>query len=152
MKRLLSILLTTCLLLLLGCSPAAPDTPDQVETPPAEANAAESLGYKQITPEEAKAMMDRGEADVILDVRTLDEFETGHIAGAVLLPDYEIEDKAETVLPDKNAVILVYCRSGRRSKEASAALAEMGYQNVFEFGGIIDWPYETAMQATCGGA
>jgi rhodanese-related sulfurtransferase len=112
----------------------------------------EPLGYEQITAEEAKAMMDRGEADIILDVRTTDEFETGHIEGAVLLPDYEIAERAETVLPNKDAVILVYCRSGRRSKEASAILAELGYTNVKEFGGIIDWPYDITIQQTCGGA
>ena len=146
------------LFLLTGCTQPQPEAPDsttapQPETPAPEETPQESpLGYEQITPEEAKAIMDRGEADVILDVRTPDEFESSRIAGAILLPDYEIEEKAESVLPDKDAVILVYCRSGRRSKEASAKLAELGYTNVKEFGGIIDWPYATAVEQSCGGA
>lgn len=99
-------------------------------------------GYMQITAEEAKAIMDSESDYVILDVRTDDEFAEGHIPGAVLIPDYEIAEKAEQVLADKEQTILVYCRSGNRSKGASATLAEMGYTNVKEFGGIIDWPYE----------
>lgn len=96
--------------------------------------------YKQITPAEAKALME-GDA-IILDVRTEEEFAEGHIEGAILIPDYEITEKAPQVLPDKNALILVYCRSGRRSKLAAEALVALGYTNVQEFGGIIDWPYE----------
>ena len=79
---------------------------------------------------------------VILDVRTEEEFAEGRIAGAILIPDYEIKQRAEAILTDKSQLILVYCRSGRRSKLASADLSDMGYQNVKEFGGIIDWPYE----------
>ena len=97
--------------------------------------------YKQITPAEAKDLMDSKENYVILDVRTMEEFAEGHIEGAILIPDYEIGEKAESVLTDKNQLILVYCRSGRRSKIAASELAAMGYTNVKEFGGIIDWPY-----------
>jgi rhodanese-related sulfurtransferase len=99
-------------------------------------------GYMRITAEEAKQIMDTEDNYVILDVRTQEEFDEGHIPGAILIPDYEIEDRAEAELKDKEQTILVYCRSGNRSKVASAALAELGYTNVKEFGGIIDWPYE----------
>ena len=100
-------------------------------------------GYMQITQDEAKSLMDSEKDYIILDVRTIEEFNESHIDGAILIPDYEINEKAEEILKDKNQLILVYCRSGRRSKLASAQLAEMGYTNVKEFGGIIDWSYGT---------
>ena len=99
--------------------------------------------YEQISQERAKALMDGEEGYIILDVRTEEEFAAGHIAGAILIPDYEIETRAGELLPDKHQLILVYCRSGRRSKNAASALAKMGYTRVKEFGGIIDWPYGT---------
>ena len=102
----------------------------------------EKAMYQQITAEEAKKIMDSGEEHIILDTREQDEFDEGHIPGAILIPYTEIENKAEEMLPDKDAQILVYCRSGRRSKIASESLAKLGYTNVKEFGGIIDWPYE----------
>ena len=98
--------------------------------------------YEQITPAEAKEIMDTEQNYIILDVRTEEEFAQGHIAGAILIPDYEITEKAESILTDKEQQILVYCRSGRRSKNAASQLVELGYSNVKEFGGIIDWPYE----------
>ena len=99
--------------------------------------------YEQITPAEAKAIMDSEEGFVILDVRTPEEFAAGHIAGAILIPDYEIGEKAERVLTDMDQLILVYCRSGRRSKNAASELAALGYTNIKEFGGINDWKYGT---------
>ena len=99
--------------------------------------------YEQITPTEAKAIMDTQYGYIILDVRTQEEFDEAHIDGAILIPDYEIADKAESVLKDKDQLLLVYCRSGRRSKLAAEELVKLGYTNVKEFGGIIDWPYET---------
>ena len=96
-----------------------------------------------ITAEEAKKLMDSESGYVILDVRTEQEYAEGHIPGAILIPDYEISEKAESVLTDKDQLILVYCRSGRRSKNAAAQLEEMGYTRIREFGGILDWPYET---------
>ena len=102
----------------------------------------EKAMYEQITPQEAKKIMDSGAPHIILDVREQDEFDEGHIKGAILIPYTEIENKAEEILPDKNAQILVYCRSGRRSKNASESLAKLGYTNIKEFGGIIDWPCE----------
>ncbi len=97
--------------------------------------------YEQISPQEAKRLMDSEKDYVIIDARTQSEYDEGHIENAVMVPEYEISDRAEKELPDKNQLILVYCRSGRRSKIASQTLADLGYTNVKEFGGIIDWPY-----------
>ncbi len=102
----------------------------------------EKAMYEIITAEEAKKIMDSDEDLVILDVREQDEFDEGHIPGAILISYTEIDAKAEEMLPDKHKQILVYCRSGRRSKIAAESLAKLGYTNVKEFGGIIDWPYE----------
>lgn len=95
-----------------------------------------------ISAEEAKQIMDTEEGYIILDVRTQEEYDEGHIPGAILIPNTEIEARAEEVLTDKDQLILVYCRSGRRSKLAAEILVELGYTNIREFGGIIDWPYE----------
>ena len=99
--------------------------------------------YEQITPDEAKALMDSEDGYIILDVRTPEEFAERHIEGAILIPDYEIGEKAESILTDKDQLILVYCRSGRRSKNAANELATLGYTNIKEFGGINDWKYGT---------
>ena len=98
--------------------------------------------YVNITAEEAKQIMDTEEGYIILDVRTQEEYDQGHIPGAILISHEEIAEKAEDVLTNKDQLILVYCRSGRRSKIAAEALVELGYTNIKEFGGIIDWPYE----------
>ena len=98
--------------------------------------------YEQITPEQAKTIMDTESDYIIIDARTDEEFAEGHIEDAILIPEYEIAHRAEKELPDKDQLILVYCRSGRRSKIASEELVKLGYTNVKEFGGIIDWPYE----------
>ena len=100
-------------------------------------------GYEMITAQQAKEIMDTQEGYVILDTRTEEEYEQGHIPGAIVISHEEIKEKAESVLTDKDQLILVYCRSGRRSKLAAQDLVELGYTNVKEFGGIIDWPYET---------
>ena len=113
-----------------GCS-SAPEGPKEEAT------------YEQITSAEAKTLMDSETDYIILDVRTDEEFASGHIEGAILIPDYEIGEKAESMLTDKDQLILVYCRSGRRSKIAADELAALGYTNVKEFGGIIDWEYGT---------
>ena len=99
--------------------------------------------YVNITAEEAKQIIDTEEGYIILDVRTQEEYDQGHIPGAIVISHEEIAEKAENVLTDKDQLILVYCRSGRRSKIAAEALVELGYTNIKEFGGIIDWPYET---------
>ena len=98
--------------------------------------------YEQITAKEAKMIMDTETDYIIIDARTEEEFAEGHIENAILIPEYEIAKRAEKELPDKDALILVYCRSGRRSKIASEELVKLGYTNVKEFGGIIDWSYE----------
>ena len=121
MKRILPILLS--LLLLTGCGGNSAD------------------GYQQITQEEAKEMMDTQEV-IILDVREQDEYDSGHIPGAVLLPLGSIsEESAARVIPEKDTTVLVYCRSGSRSKKAAKALAELGYTGIYEFGGIRTWTY-----------
>ena len=98
--------------------------------------------YQQITQEAAKEMMDTQEV-VILDVREQHEYDSGHIPGAVLLPVGTItEDTAAAVIDNLDTVVLVYCRSGNRSKTASQVLADLGYTNIYEFGGINDWPYD----------
>lgn len=101
-----------------------------------------SNGFEQISPEEAKEIMDEQVDVAILDIRTEQEYEDGHIEGAILMPLNEIEFAAENELEDYDQTILVYCNSGKRSKIASAILADLGYTNVYEFGGIIDWPYD----------
>lgn len=98
--------------------------------------------YKCITQVEAKNIMDTTTGYIILDVRTIEEFNTGHIVDAINIPNEVIKEEAEAILINKEQVILVYCRSGRRSKEAANKLVELGYTNVLEFGGIIDWKYE----------
>ena len=101
-----------------------------------------SASYDQISGAEAKALMDSESGYIIIDARTQEEYDEGHIPGAILIPEYEIADRAEKELPDKDQLILVYCRSGRRSKIAAEELVKLGYTNVKEFGGIIDWEYE----------
>ena len=109
-------------------------------------NSKNEVSYQHITADEAKALMDSEEGYIILDVRTDGEFAEGHIPGAILIPDYEIKERAEEILTDKDQLILVYCRSGRRSKNAASGLADLGYTNVKEFGGIIDWKYGTVTE------
>lgn len=99
--------------------------------------------YMRITAEEAKEIMDSTGDYILLDVREQDEFAEGHIEGAILIPYESIDARAESELPDKEQTILVYCRSGRRSAIAAQALVNLGYTDVRDFGGILDWPYET---------
>ncbi|UYO62535.1 rhodanese-like domain-containing protein [Acetobacterium wieringae] len=100
------------------------------------------MSVNKITAEEAKVMIDEGKNLVILDVRTQEEYNEGHIENAVLIPDTEISAKSSTVLADSNQTILVYCRTGRRSAEAAKKLVDLGYSNIYDFGGIVDWSYE----------
>lgn len=97
--------------------------------------------YQQITQDEAKRIMDTRDDYIIVDARDQYEYDEGHIKDAIVIPYTDIEDLAEQKLPNKEQLILVYCRSGRRSKIAAQSLADMGYTNVKEFGGIIDWQY-----------
>ena len=100
------------------------------------------VGYRQITQDEAKALMEADNGSVTVDVRRQDEYDAGHIPGAILIPNESIGTEQPAELPDPEQIILIYCRSGRRSKEAAQKLADMGYTNVYEFGGIIDWDGE----------
>ena len=124
MKEFLILLLALAMLCGCGTAPAAVET------------------YQQITQVKAREMMDTQDV-IVLDVREQHEFDAGHITGAVLLPVGSItESTAAAVIPEPDSVVLVYCRSGNRSKTASAALVELGYSNIYEFGGINTWPYE----------
>ena len=99
--------------------------------------------YRKISAEEAHEIINSSEDYILLDVRTEEEYSEKRIDGAILIPDYEIASRAESELPDKNAVILVYCRSGIRSARAANTLVDMDYTNIYDFGGILDWSYET---------
>ncbi len=134
MKKII-LLLAAALLAFTGC--AARETAEETGM---------KTTYKQITQEEAKEIMASSNGYLIVDVRRPDEFAAGHIPGAVNVPNETIGDTAPALLPDKAQVLLVYCRSGRRSKEAAAKLAELGYTQVYEFGGIIDWTGETVTE------
>ncbi len=129
---IIMLIISLCLFGACGCNNEKPK-----ESPTEAKNS-----YEQITPQQAKEIMDSETGYIIIDARTQEEFDDGHVEGAVLIPEYEISQRAEKELPDKDQLILVYCRSGRRSKIASQALVDLGYTNVKEFGGIIDWPYE----------
>lgn len=104
---------------------------------------AQESGYRQVTAEEAIALMEKESGYIILDVRTVQEYSEKHIPKAVNIPNESIGTEDLPALPDKNQLILVYCRSGNRSKQASEKLAALGYTNVVEFGGINSWPGET---------
>ena len=151
-KRIITIAaIMAAMITLAACAPS-PATPaagesatmditiSQAATTAGESSAA-TVEYIKITATEAKALMDQGNV-IVLDVRSQEEYDAGHIANAIRLESGEFPDKLALVLPDKNAVILVYCRSGNRSKTASNLLIEAGYTQVMDFGGIIDWPFE----------
>ena len=127
-KRIMTILLS--LLSLTGC--AAP--------------ASQNNTYRQISMSEAITMMEKEKDYIILDVRRLDEFAEKHIPGAINIPNEIIGTEEIKELPNKKQLILVYCRSGNRSKQASEKLVKLGYTNIVEFGGIIDWPGETVTE------
>ena len=115
---------------LLGCAKQAAKTDGD-----------KSSGYQKITPVVVKERLDKGEKLIIVDVRTKEEYDSCHIANSLLIPYDEIEKKAPALLTDKNAAIIVYCRTGRRSEIAAKALIGMGYTNVADMGGISDWKY-----------
>ena len=129
MKKLILIILV--MFALTGCGETAQVT-----------DTTQEAVYVNITAEEAKEIMDTQEGYIILDTRTQEEYEEKHIPGAIVISHDEILEKAESVLTDKDQLILVYCRSGRRSKLAAEDLVKLGYTNIKEFGGILDWPYE----------
>ncbi len=103
----------------------------------------EKIVYQEISPQEAQALLEEDQDVILLDVRTKEEFMEKRIPGSVLIPDYDLAELAAQELPDKDATILVYCRTGRRSEASSRQLIEMGYTRVYDLGGIVDWPYDT---------
>lgn len=131
MKKAVVCMLVLSLAVLAGCSKGGSES--------AESTTAKAGSYHQISQDEAKEMMKADDDHIIVDVRTQEEYATGHIPDAICIPNESIGSAQPEELPDLDQVILVYCRSGNRSKQASEKLAEIGYTNVYEFGGIIDW-------------
>ena len=127
MKKTLAVLLAAVLLIPAGCSPR-----------PVEAGTLDR-GYTRISQEEARKMMELEDGHVILDVRRQDEYDAGHIPGAILIPNESIGTERPEELPDLDQIISIYCRSGNRSKQAAKKLSDLGYTNVYEFGGINEW-------------
>ena len=140
MKRLLISLAAASLLLLTGCASIGRGT-EGADT---------EKSYTRITQETAKEMMSRDDGHVIVDVRRQDEYDAGHIPGAILIPNEEISTSPPAALPDLNQIVLIYCRSGNRSKQAAQKLFDMGYTNIYEFGGIIDWTGEIVTEEQMG--
>jgi rhodanese-related sulfurtransferase len=126
--RKLYVFIAACLMLCTACSGNAP-------------------AWQTISSEKAKEVMDSTDDYILLDVRSEEEYNDEHIDGAILIPDDELEERAEIELPDKAAAILVYCRSGRRSAKSAELLAGLGYKNIYDIGGIIDWKYDTVSGA-----
>jgi len=144
MKKRIAIIaaILSALTILSACAGApAMTTAAAAATTAAGESSTQKAEYIKITPADAKALMD-SETVIVLDVRTQSEYDSGHIKNAVLLDSIDVSAKAASVLPDKKAAILVYCRSGNRSAASSKLLIEMGYTKVMDFGGIIDWPYD----------
>jgi len=137
MKKMIPVLMVA-VMLLAACAAPAEEANDAAAQPGTELPA-----YRQIGMDEAVAMMEEEHGYIILDVRTPEEYAERHIPGAINVPNEEIGDAEIPVLPDKEQLILVYCRSGNRSKQASEKLLALGYTNIVEFGGINDWPGET---------
>ncbi len=104
---------------------------------------AKTISYTNISPKDALDVIKGDNKAVLIDVRTPEEFLVVRIPGSVLIPDYEIKDKIAEVVPDKDTTLIIYCRSGNRSRSATKELINMGYTKVFDLGGIIDWPYDT---------
>jgi rhodanese-related sulfurtransferase len=131
MKKALSILTILILLLVAGCGASNQSAESTAES-----------AYRQISQDEAMEMMARDDGHVVVDVRRQDEYDAGHIPGAILIPNESIGSDPPEALPDYNQIILIYCRSGNRSKQAAQKLFDMGYTRIYEFGGIIDWTGE----------
>ncbi len=140
--RLMSIVIAVVIVGVLFLSCSGRSVAD-IKQEAANVKTAITAQYRKISPELAKEMIDSEEPLIILDVRTEGEYNQGHIADALLLPNEKISKTVRPEeLPDLEAVILVYCRSGNRSAQAARKLGALGYVNVYDFGGIIDWPYD----------
>ncbi len=137
MKKMLAALLII-ILLSAGCTVQTQVTTLQSTT----VENVSKAEYIKITAQEAKEIMDTEVNVAIVDVRTEEEFKQGHVPDAILIPSTQIESLASDMLPDLDQTILVYCRSGNRSQAAARVLIDLGYTNILDFGGILDWPYE----------
>ncbi len=142
MKTITALAFLTIVFVLLSACGNETSSPDSKLSEIPTAAISETAGYQQITQEQAKEMMQADDGHIIVDVRRQDEYDSGHISGAILIPNESIVTERPKELPDLDQVIMIYCRSGRRSKEASQKLADMGYTHICEFGGIIDWTGE----------
>ena len=131
------LILGMVMMVMVGCQSKASEDQDQ------EGSVIPMRGYHQISAETAKQRMDSGDPITVIDVREPSEYEGAHIPGAILMPLGSLEEEASEKFPNQDQEILVYCRSGRRSAEAAEKLAAMGYTQVYDFGGILSWPYET---------
>ena len=139
-KKILTAVLS--LLMLGACASAPMSSASSPASAAASSATATAASFQVIKPEEAKKMMDAGGV-IIVDVRRQDEYDAGHIPNAILIPNESIGNTEIVELPNKDAVILVYCRTGVRAKEAAGKLADLGYTNIYDFGGITTWPYDT---------
>lgn len=136
MKKLLLLALMLMMIIsTVGCA---------VSPVSAAATASDTGAYQKIKPEEVKKKMDNGDEITIVDVRTAEEYGSAHLSGAINIPVETISDIKPAELTDLNAVIIVYCRTGVRSAAAAKKLAALGYISIYDMGGIIDWPYDTA--------
>lgn len=139
MRTLPYLAVTAALVLLVGCASEEIPQPQQTDVKPS---------YTQISQEEAARMMETNDGHIIVDVRRQDEFESGHIPDAICIPSENIDKEPPAELPNLDQVILIYCRSGNRSKQAAQKLADMGYTNIYEFGGIMDWGGDIVVETT----
>lgn len=137
-KLIITVIIIAIMMFFVSCNNKVKE-----EFVPEPASSAEKTEYIKITAQEAKKMMDENDNIIIVDVRTEDEFSEKHIEGAILIPNESIGNTMPDKLPKLDARILVYCRSGNRSRQAAEKLIELGYTQVYDFGGINDWPYDT---------
>lgn len=142
-RKIIICFILTAITLLSSCAAKSVGIIPSSETP----GSASAEAYHKITSEEAKNMMDRGGVTIV-DVRRPEEYAEKHIPGAILVSNETIAEKSDEMLPDKDAVLLIYCRTGVRSKQASDKLIKLGYKNIYDFGGIVDWQYETESGGT----
>lgn len=133
MKRIMLLMFATVFLLLTGCSSSGQ---------PVDSDGTVYQSYRRISQEEAREMMKKDDGHIVVDVRRQDEYDAGHIPGAILIPNESIGTQPPEELPDLDQIILIYCRSGNRSKQAAQKLSDMGYTNIYEFGGINTWTGE----------
>lgn len=140
LKKTMSSLLLLLLVSVLNACTTGPEQNKNTAIIPEQNKTAKVL---TITPEDAKERLENEENIILLDVRTLEEYEENHIPNSVLIPLDVLEKEASEKLSDKGATIFIYCRSGNRSATASKILLELGYTNLYDLGGIIDWPYDT---------